>query len=84
VQSDLASLASPTVETGPCLPRSSPPSSFRGGNVINIVQFAAICAIASGRAEISIEDAMKIVQREFEKEGKVFARLAGGVAGTLP
>ena len=44
-----------------------------GGNIVNIVQFAAISAIADGREEIAVADAMKGVQREVEKEGKVFA-----------
>ncbi len=46
-----------------------------GGNIVNIVQFAAIAAIAAGREEIMIDDALKGVQREVEKEGKVFANL---------
>ena len=44
-----------------------------GGNIVNIVQFAAISAIADGREEIAVADAMKGIQREVEKEGKVFA-----------
>jgi AAA+ superfamily predicted ATPase len=46
-----------------------------GGNIVNIVQFAAISAIADGRDAIGDEDAIKGVQREVEKEGKVFANL---------
>ena len=46
-----------------------------GGNIVNIVQFAAISAIAADREEIGFEDALKGVQREVEKEGKVFAGL---------
>ena len=47
-----------------------------GGNIVNIVQFAAVSAIADGREEIAVADAMKGVQREVEKEGKVFAGIA--------
>jgi len=43
-----------------------------GGNIVNVVQFAAIEAIAHGRPAIALEDAIKGVQRELEKEGKVF------------
>jgi hypothetical protein len=43
-----------------------------GGNIVNVVQFAAIEAIARGGAAIGLEDAMKGIQREMEKEGKVF------------
>ena len=46
-----------------------------GGNIVNIVQFAAISAIAADREEIGFEDTLKGVQREVEKEGKVFAGL---------
>ncbi|MBI1181885.1 MAG: AAA family ATPase [Alphaproteobacteria bacterium] len=43
-----------------------------GGNIVNIVQFAAIEAIAAGRQSIRLDDAIKGIQREMEKEGKVF------------
>jgi hypothetical protein len=43
-----------------------------GGNIVNVVQFAAIEAIARGRDAIALEDAVKGIQRELEKEGKVF------------
>ncbi len=46
-----------------------------GGNIVNVVQFAAIEAIARGRRTIGIDDAVKGIQREFEKEGKVFKNL---------
>jgi SpoVK/Ycf46/Vps4 family AAA+-type ATPase len=53
---------------------ASPLANFElsGGNIVNVVQFAAIEAIAHGRPAIAIEDAVKGVQRELEKEGKVF------------
>lgn len=52
-----------------------------GGNIVNIVQFAAISAIANGRDSIDDDDALKGVQREVEKEGKVFANLLATADG---
>ncbi len=46
-----------------------------GGNIVNVVQFAAIEAIAAGRGEIALADAVRGVRREIEKEGKVFSNL---------
>jgi len=46
-----------------------------GGNIVNVVQFAAIEAIAQGSGTIGITDAIKGIQRELEKEGKVFRQL---------
>jgi hypothetical protein len=46
-----------------------------GGNIVNVVQFAAIEAIAQGRPAVALHDAIKGVQREMEKEGKVFRGL---------
>jgi SpoVK/Ycf46/Vps4 family AAA+-type ATPase len=46
-----------------------------GGNIVNVAQFAAIEAIAAGRARIRLGDAVKGVQREVEKEGKMFRNL---------
>ncbi|VVO69546.1 ATP-dependent zinc metalloprotease FtsH [Pseudomonas fluorescens] len=46
-----------------------------GGNIVNVVQFAAIEAIAAGCPAIRLDDAVMGVQREFEKEGKVFRNL---------
>jgi SpoVK/Ycf46/Vps4 family AAA+-type ATPase len=46
-----------------------------GGNIVNVVQFAAIEAIAAGRESIHSSDAVKGIRRELEKEGKVFIDL---------
>ena len=46
-----------------------------GGNIANVVQFAAIEAIAAGRDAVSLADAVKGLEREMEKEGKVFRNL---------
>ena len=46
-----------------------------GGNIVNVVQFAAIEAIAAGAETIRLADAVKGIQREVEKEGKVFQNL---------
>ena len=40
-----------------------------GGNIINVVQFAAIEAIAAGCETIRLGDAVKGIRREVEKEG---------------
>jgi hypothetical protein len=46
-----------------------------GGNIVNAVQFAAIAAIAAGRGAISLADAVRSVEREMEKEGRIFRNL---------
>ncbi|MNZ34873.1 ATP-dependent zinc metalloprotease FtsH 1 [compost metagenome] len=46
-----------------------------GGNIVNVVQFAALAAIAKGRNAIHLDEALLGIQREFEKEGKVFRNL---------
>ncbi len=46
-----------------------------GGAIVNIVQFAAIEAIAAGRDTVSLPDALKGAQREIEKGGNVFRNL---------
>jgi hypothetical protein len=46
-----------------------------GGNIVNVVQFAAIESIAAGAPAIGLRAAVKGVEREFEKEGKVFHNL---------
>ena len=46
-----------------------------GGNIVNVVQFAAIEAISAGLPAIDLAAAVKGVRREFEKEGKVFSEL---------
>ncbi len=46
-----------------------------GGNIVNIVQFAAISALAAGRDAISHGDALLGIRRELEKEGRIFSEL---------
>lgn len=46
-----------------------------GGNIVNVIQFAAIESIAAGSPAIGLRTAIKGVEREFEKEGKVFHNL---------
>ena len=62
-----------------------------GGNIVNVVHFAAIEAIAGGRRAIRLSDAVKGIRRELEKEGKVFRNLLeaemaaeDGAAGARP
>ena len=47
-----------------------------GGNIVNVVQFAAIEAIARGGATIELDDAIRGIHREMEKEGKVLRPVA--------
>ncbi|CDF83969.1 AAA superfamily ATPase [Pseudomonas knackmussii B13] len=46
-----------------------------GGNIVNVVQFAALATIAKGRNAIHLDEALLGIQRELEKEGKVFRNL---------
>lgn len=46
-----------------------------GGAIMNIVQFAAIHAISKGRKAMTLADVELSIQREIEKEGKVFRSL---------
>jgi AAA+ superfamily predicted ATPase len=43
-----------------------------GGNIINVVHHACIAAIAQNSTTIRLEDALRGIRREVEKEGKVF------------
>jgi len=44
-----------------------------GGNIINVVQFACLKSIAKKSNTIFAEDVIKGIQREVEKEGKIFS-----------
>lgn len=46
-----------------------------GGAIVNVAQFAAISALSDKRKTITLEDMELGVQREVEKEGKVFRSL---------
>jgi SpoVK/Ycf46/Vps4 family AAA+-type ATPase len=52
-----------------------------GGNIVNVVQFAAIEAIARGADTIDIDDALRGIHREMEKEGKVLRLVTANGAG---
>lgn len=58
-----------------CLAERLARFELSGGNIVNIVQFAALMAISAGRNAIRLEEALLGIQREFEKEGKVFRNL---------
>lgn len=45
-----------------------------GGNIINVVQYACLKTIARNSDVILVEDVLKGVEREFEKEDRVFKR----------
>lgn len=49
-----------------------------GGNIVNVVQHTCLAAIARGKTELSLHDALKGIQREIEKEGKIFKNLLAG------
>lgn len=49
-----------------------------GGHIINIVQYTCLTAIARGEATILLSDALKGIQREVEKEGKIFRNILEG------
>lgn len=44
-----------------------------GGNIINVVHYACLKTISKNSKEIQKEDVLKGIQREVEKEGKVFS-----------
>ncbi|MBO3274759.1 ATP-binding protein [Pseudomonas schmalbachii] len=58
-----------------CLAAQLARFELSGGNIVNVVQFAALAAIAKGRNAIHLDEALLGIQREFEKEGKVFRNL---------
>ncbi|MFC1879735.1 hypothetical protein ACFLZW_07455 [Chloroflexota bacterium] len=57
------------------LPKILSKFELTGGNIINIVQYACIKTIARGTDTLCLEDALKGIQREVEKEGKVFRNI---------
>lgn len=59
-------------EDGADLPALLGKFELTGGNIINVVQHACIAAIARQSNVIRLDDALKGIQREIEKEGKVF------------
>lgn len=48
-----------------------------GGAIVNVAQFAAISALSDGRETILLSDMELGVQREIEKEGKIFRSITG-------
>ena len=59
-------------EDGIDLPARLGKFELAGGNIINVVQHACIEAIARNTNLIRLEDTLKGIRRELEKEGKVF------------
>lgn len=68
-------------EHGVDLPLQLGKFELAGGNIINVVQHASIEAIARHSEIITLEDALKGIRREVEKEGKVFKPLMKEVNG---
>ncbi|MCY1360743.1 ATP-dependent zinc metalloprotease FtsH [compost metagenome] len=71
----------PAQENRECLAAQLARFELSGGNIVNIVQFAALAAISAGRNAIRLEEALLGIQREFEKEGKVFRNLLEDAGG---
>lgn len=59
-------------EEGIDLPALLSRFELAGGSIINVVQHVCLATIARGSTILRLEDALKGVQREVEKEGKVF------------
>jgi hypothetical protein len=59
-------------EDGVDLPSMLARFELAGGSIINVVQHVCICSITRGSAVIRLADALRSIQREVEKEGKVF------------
>ncbi|HUF08994.1 MAG TPA: ATP-binding protein, partial [Rhodothermales bacterium] len=62
-------------ENGIDLPALLGRFELAGGNIINVVQHACLAALARGSDAIRLDDALKGIQREVEKEGKVFTNV---------
>jgi SpoVK/Ycf46/Vps4 family AAA+-type ATPase len=59
-------------EDGLDLPAMLARFELAGGSIINVVQHVCISSITRGSAVIRLADALRSIQREVEKEGKVF------------
>ena len=59
-------------EDGVDLPSMLARFELAGGSIINVVQHVCISSITRGSAVIRLADALRSIQREVEKEGKVF------------
>ncbi len=62
-------------EEGVDLPTLLGRFELAGGSIVNVVQHACLAAIAHGSEVIRLDDALKGIRREVEKEGKVFKNL---------
>ena len=62
-------------EDGADLPTLLARFELTGGNIVNVVQHACLAAIARGSDTVTLADALKGIQREIEKEGKVFTNV---------
>jgi SpoVK/Ycf46/Vps4 family AAA+-type ATPase len=59
-------------EVGIDLPARLARFELAGGSIVNVVQHACLAAISRGSSLIRLADALRGIQREVEKEGKVF------------
>jgi AAA+ superfamily predicted ATPase len=62
-------------ENGTDLPGLLAKFELTGGNIINVVHHVCLKAIARKSKTLTIDDALKGIQREAEKEGKVFKNI---------
>lgn len=62
-------------ENGTDLPALLARFELSGGGIINVVQHACLATIARGSTTLRLSDALRGIQREIEKEGKVFRNL---------
>jgi len=66
-----------TFESGTDLPALLGKFELTGGNIINVVHHICLKAIARKSRTLVLEDALKGIQRELEKEGKIFKNVLG-------
>jgi SpoVK/Ycf46/Vps4 family AAA+-type ATPase len=64
-------------EDGADLPALLGRFELTGGSIINVVQHVCIAAITRDSTVITLADALRAIQREVEKEGKVFRNVLG-------
>jgi SpoVK/Ycf46/Vps4 family AAA+-type ATPase len=62
-------------EDGLDLPALLGKFELAGGGIINVVQHACLATIARGSATLRLSDMLKGIQREMEKQGKVFRNI---------
>ena len=67
-----------TFENGTDLPALLGKFELTGANIINVVHHACLKAIARNSRTLVLDDALNGIQRELEKEGKIFRSVLAG------